>query len=120
MIAKRVPALSSNGLEFIDRNLVLKLDDNTLGYNIVMEEMYKNVEACANQEPSVEQSLRSTDKYATCFFSLPFIRASAGICDWFKSGEAARYSSKLQLQMNPFDDDQGCFEGSFSVVPEID
>lgn len=120
MIAKRQASFDSpqdRGFEFLPAKMALKLDDPAFGYNIRMEDMYRNVEACANSANEPGPATSRDDLFPSCFFSLPFIRAQRNICNWFESGEAARYSKELQDRMDTFPKDmKGCL--TLSQIPD--
>lgn len=95
-IARRVGATENNreGIAHLPFDLVAKLAK----YDVNVPDLYRNVEECANNiggDP-LTSSVPVAGGLPKCFYKLPFVRANGGMCQWFESGEAGRYSPEIR------------------------
>jgi hypothetical protein len=80
-IEKRTPnnIIGLDDSQPMDRDMVLKLDNPSSGYNFDMNAFYQNVQECNNGSPS--DSLDIGSDLPRCAFGMAFIRAAGPVCN---------------------------------------
>ncbi|ORY15128.1 hypothetical protein BCR34DRAFT_598607 [Clohesyomyces aquaticus] len=85
----RLSASSPQGIrgttKVISKDIVLKFDDPNAGYNINVEQFYRNADACQNAHPGFDgnidpNGIPTDGSYPQCFFNIPVVKAKATPC----------------------------------------
>jgi hypothetical protein len=73
--------------KLVDFHVLQKFDDPAFGYNIDVEEFYRNANQCQNDHPNFDGTVDTSSNaprdgsLPNCFFNIPVIKASPAFSD---------------------------------------
>lgn len=65
----------------VAKEVMLKFDDPSAGYNINVEAFYRNVQACNNNNGAPSGAITFDGDFPPCAFGLPFVSAPDRVCN---------------------------------------